>query len=290
MDPQAELHIIRSAYAKQILAAANVRDPRLAAALAAVPREDFVGEGPWLMLRWLSQDYVPTPDADPVYLYTNDLVALVPERRLNNGQPSLHAYLMHHAAPAAGEHVVHVGTGTGYYTALLAHLVEPTGRVTGFEFDADLAARARVNLASYANVEIIQGDGTEVPFDKADVIYVTAGCTRPATRWLDGLADGGRLILPLTSDEGFKGGNLQRMARSGAVFLIRRDGPDHHAKWISPVAIIPCDGGRNEASEKALAEAFACGGWEKVTRLYRNQDVPDERCWARGDGWCLAYE
>ena len=87
MDPQAELRIIRAAYAKQILAAANVSDARVTAAFAAIPREDFVGPGPWLILRWLSRDYVPTPDADPVYLYTNDLVALLPERRLNNGQP-----------------------------------------------------------------------------------------------------------------------------------------------------------------------------------------------------------
>lgn len=290
MDPQAELRIIRAAYAKQILAAANVGNPRLAAALAAVPREDFVGQGPWMMLRWFSRDYVPTADPDPVYLYTNDLVALVPERRLNNGQPSLHAHLMHHAAPAAGEHVVHVGTGTGYYTALLAHLVGPSGRVTGIEFDTDLAARARANLAPHTNVEIIQGDGTEVPFEAADVIYVNAGCTQPATRWLDDLADGGRLILPLTSDAGFKGGAPEQVARSGAVFRIRRAAADYDVAWISPVAIIPCDGGRNEVTERALAEAFARGGWEKVTRLYRNQDVPDERCWLRGDGWCLAYD
>ena len=110
-------------------------------AFAAIPREDFLGPGPWLMWRWTR--YVPTPDADPVYLYTNDLVALVAERYLNNGQPSLHAYLMHQAAPAAGEHVVHVGTGTGYYTAILAHLVGPSGRVTGIEYDPELAAKAR---------------------------------------------------------------------------------------------------------------------------------------------------
>ena len=130
MDAQAELRIIRAAYAKQVLAAANVVDARLAQAFAAIPREDFVGPGPWLILRWL-RDYVSTPDADPVYLYTDDLVALVPERRVNNGQPSLHAHLIHRASPAAGEHVVHVGTGTGYYTAILAHLVGPSGRVTG---------------------------------------------------------------------------------------------------------------------------------------------------------------
>jgi protein-L-isoaspartate(D-aspartate) O-methyltransferase len=290
MDRQAELRIIRAAYAKQIMAAANVGNPRVAAAFATVPREDFVGPGPWMMLRWWTRDYVPTPDADPVYLYTNDLVALLPERRLNNGQPSLHAYLMHQASPAAGEHVVHVGTGTGYYTALLAHLVGPSGRVTGIEYDGELAARARDNLAPYGNVEIIQGDGTQVPIDAADVIYVNAGCTQPAAAWLDGLADGGRLILPLTSDEGFKGGTPDQVARSGAVFRIRRSGAAFQAAWISPVAIIPCDGGRNAASERALADAFARGGWQKVTRLHRDADIPDARCWLRGDGWCLAYD
>ncbi|WP_245452890.1 methyltransferase domain-containing protein [Bradyrhizobium sp. C9] len=249
----------------------------------------FVGPGPWLMLRW-GRDYAPTPDADPVYLYTNDLVALLPERRLNNGQPSLHAYLMHHAAPASGEHVVHIGTGTGYYTALLAHLAGPAGRVTGIEYDPELAARARANLAPYPNVEIIAGDGTRASFDPADVIYVNAGCTQPAARWLDGLADGGRLILPLTSDEGFKGGAPEQIARSGAVFRVRREGVQYQATWISPVAIIPCDGGREEASEKVLAEAFARGGWQRVTRLYRDAEIPDERCWLRGDAWCLAYD
>jgi protein-L-isoaspartate(D-aspartate) O-methyltransferase len=289
MDPQAELRIIRNAYARQIMAAANVSDARVAAAFAAIPREDFVGPGPWMMLRWWNSDYAPTPDADPVYLYTNDLVALLPERRLNNGQPSLHAHLMHHAAPAAGEHAVHIGTGTGYYTAILAHLVGPSGRVTGIEYDPELAARARANLAPFRNVEIIQGDGTLAPFDAADVIYVNAGCTRPAARWLDNLAPGGRLILPITSDQGFKGGTPEQVSRSGAVFRIRREDAGYEAAWISPVAIIPCDGGRDETSEKALADAFARGGWQKVTRLYRDQDIPNERCWLRGDGWCLAY-
>jgi protein-L-isoaspartate(D-aspartate) O-methyltransferase len=288
MDPQAELRIIRAAYAKQILAAADVDNARLGEAFATIPREDFVGPGPWMMRRWLRQ-YIPTPSADPVYLYTDDLIALVPERGLNNGQPSLHAHLMQQASPAAGEYVVHVGTGTGYYTAILAHLVGPSGRVTGIEFDPDLAARARANLAAYTNVEIIEGDGTQVRFDSADVIYVNAGCTQPAARWLDNLADGGRLILPMTSDEGFKSLAPERMARAGAVFRIRRSGLDYHAAWILPVAIFPCAGGRDEESEKALADAFARGGGQKVTRLYRDETIPDERCWLRGPGWCLAY-
>jgi protein-L-isoaspartate(D-aspartate) O-methyltransferase len=49
----------------------------------------------------------------------------------------------------------------------------------------------------------VQGDGAQIEFDSADVIYVKAGATRPAEIWLDRLNDGGRLILPLTSDKGF---------------------------------------------------------------------------------------
>jgi protein-L-isoaspartate(D-aspartate) O-methyltransferase len=287
MDRQGELRIIRAAYAKQILAAAWVDNARLEAALSATRREDFLGAGPWWILRRF-RDYITTPDADPVYLYTDDLVGILPERHLNNGQPSLHAHLIHQASPSAGDHVVHVGTGTGYYTAILAHLVGPSGRVTGIEYEPELAARAKANFASYPNVEIVEGDGSLVSFDTADVIYVNAGCTRPAESWLDRLADGGRLILPMTSDQGFGAKSLERMARAGAVFRIKRRGHDYFASWISPVAIFPCAGSRDEVSERALAEAFARGGWQKVTRLYRDQEIPDQRCWLRGPRWCLA--
>jgi protein-L-isoaspartate(D-aspartate) O-methyltransferase len=39
-----------------------------------------------------------------------------------------------------------------------------------------------------------------------------------------------------------------------------------------------------------LADAFAKGGWERVTRLYRNRDIADKSCWVRGPEWCLAYD
>jgi protein-L-isoaspartate(D-aspartate) O-methyltransferase len=289
MDRQAELRIIRAAYAKQILAAPRADNPRLEAGLAAIRREDFLGPGPWPMLRGLGE-YVTTPDADPVYLYTDNLFGLLPERRLNNGQPSLHARLIDQAPPAAGQHVVHIGTGTGYYTAIMAHLTGPSGRVTGIEYEPELAARAKANFARSSNVDIVEGDGTSIPFDQADVIYVNAGCTRPAENWLDRLADGGRLILPMTSDKGFRTAAPEQMASAGAVFRIERRDHDYFASWISAVAIFPCAGSRDEVSELALADAFEKGGWQKVTRLYRDQEIPDERCWVRGPGWCLAYD
>jgi protein-L-isoaspartate(D-aspartate) O-methyltransferase len=289
MDLATELAVIRRAYARQILAAAQVSDPRIETAFATVEREQFLGPGPWIMPRWIVGP-VPTPSPDPVYLYVDSVVSIVAERHLNNGQPSAHARWIASARPKEGDHVVHVGTGTGYYTAILAHLVGRSGKVTGIEFDPALAARAQVNLSSLPNGRVIHGDGARAPFDPADVVYVSAGATRPADAWLDGLAEGGRLIVPLTTDKGFNTpGSLESLEKHGAMFQIARQAPGFTANWISPAAFIPCESARDASSEAALAEALAKGGWDRVTRLYRHEDVPEDQCWLRAPGWCLAY-
>jgi protein-L-isoaspartate(D-aspartate) O-methyltransferase len=271
------------------MAAAGIEDQRVEAAYAAVRREHFLGPGPWPILRWRGRngpDYVPTPSADPVYLYTNDVIGILPERHLNNGQPSLHAALIAGAAPQLGEHVVHIGAGVGYYTAIMAELAGPSGGVTAIEFDQQLAARATTNFSRAPNVRVVQGDGTQVSFDPADVIYVNAGATHPAAPWLDGLKEGGRLILPLTCFEARDRGPIQRR---GAVFRIERRGTEFLVRWLSGVAIFPCEGARDPASEAALATAFTVERWREVTRLYRRDDLPAEQCWLRAPGWCLAY-
>jgi len=77
--------------------------------------------------------------------------------------------------------------------------------------------------------------------------------------------------------------------RRGAFFRIERRTPEFLAQWITPVAIIPCASCRDPESEAALAAAFEKGGWERVTRLYRHNEVPEDRVWLRVSGWCLAY-
>ena len=284
---KAELAVVRRAYAMQVLAAVGVSDPRIEAAFASVPREAFLGEGPWQIFRW-GMAYRATPGADPVYLYTDDVVGIWPEKKINNGQPSLHAHLINQAAPKDGEHVVHIGTGAGYFTALLSKLA---GHVTGIEFEPTLAQRSRANLAPYANVTIVEGDGATAPFGPADVIYVNAGATRPADNWLDRLKDGGRIILPLTTNKGFDqfGRAPHEMVAQGAVLRIERRGADFFVKWISAVAIFPCVGARDEVSEQALAKSLAKGRFNEVTRLYRHENVPEEDCWLQAPGWSLAY-
>jgi protein-L-isoaspartate(D-aspartate) O-methyltransferase len=295
VDKETELAIVRRAYAKQILSLVDVRDARIEAAFAQVPREHYLGPGPWEGFRFLGK-YLKTPDDDPVYVYTDRLFGLICAKGVNNGQPSLHAALMANANISVGEHVLHVGAGTGYYSAILAHIVGPAGRVTAVEFDPDLASRAATNLADLPNVTVIAGDACAVSFDPADVIYVNAGFSRVPLSWLDGLRDGGRLILPMGSRSGLKDATsgkvdmakFMRLYQSQVVFRIERRGDEFHVTSDVPAAFIPAEGA-NEAAEAALVAALEKGGAKNVTRLYRSGDVPDERCWLRGEGWCLAY-
>ena len=294
IDRHTELAIVRRAYAKQTLAAARVADARIEAAYAAIAREDYLGPGPWQIMRMMG-GYAPTPDADPVYLYVDQVVGIVPERWLNNGQPSFHAGLLNAAGIGEGEHVVHVGCGTGYYTAIMAHLAGAAGRVTAIEFDPELATRARQSLAVFPHVTVIEGDGTITPFDEADVVYVNAGVTRPMPAWLDGLKDGGRLLFPLTTDYNFRNAKPGvvdpiRLMKSGAYFRVQRHGTELEASGIMATAIIPCENARDPESEAALAAAFEKASWTRVRSLVRGVEVPEERCWLRGDGWCLTYE
>jgi protein-L-isoaspartate(D-aspartate) O-methyltransferase len=299
VDKETELAIVRRAYAKQLTAFVRVSEPLIEAAFTHVPRERFLGAGPWLTFSGIGT-YVTTPSDDPIYVYADRLFGLIPEQNLNNGQPSLHVGLMASAGVAPGEHVVHVGAGTGYYSAILAHIAGAAGRVTAIEFDEGLASRATANLADVSNVRVVHGDAFTVAFDPADVIYVNASVSHIPPAWLDGLREGGRLILPMGSRTKFEKiergaidlARLARMASMAAIFRIERRGEDFHVRPTVPGGFIPAHGGARDpaAADAALTAALENGGASKVTRLYRDgEDVPEERVWLKGEGWCLAY-
>ena len=120
-------------------------------AFATVPREQFVGPGPWRIKSPMDlAEYWTTDDNDPSHVYHDVLIALDESRGIHNGQPSLWVYLFDHLDLMPGEHVLHLGCGTGYYTAIIAELVGSAGRVTAVEIDATLAQRARAALAELA--------------------------------------------------------------------------------------------------------------------------------------------
>jgi protein-L-isoaspartate(D-aspartate) O-methyltransferase len=163
-----DLSSVRLAYAKAIAEAANLQSPALVEALATVPRERFLRPGPWLVTsaRDARQPPQRTTDADPVHVYQDASIAIDPERQLFNGAPSFLSSLIDRLSLTSGGRVLHIGAGLGYYSAVMAHSVGPSGRVVAVEVDGALAAEARANLASMPWVEV-RSDATasEGPFE-----------------------------------------------------------------------------------------------------------------------------
>ncbi|MET4296314.1 protein-L-isoaspartate(D-aspartate) O-methyltransferase [Bradyrhizobium sp. LB8.2] len=260
-----------------------LRNLQLIEAFTSVPREQFVGAGPWRIISDPYSDAFMTPDADPRWLYHDVLVTLDASRNLNNGMPSFWARNFEHLDIARGDRVLQVGAGTGYYSAVLAEIVGSTGRVTAAETDPTLASQARANLANWPQVDVVSGDGRAVDVGELDVVIVFAGSTHPSRLWLDRLVEGGRLLMPLT-DESWKGFLLR---------VIRRRN-QFDASSIGAVSIYPCMGGRDDAAGKRLHAAFdgLPPGKAPIRALHVSDPSSDdaEKVWFQGAGFWLERE
>jgi protein-L-isoaspartate(D-aspartate) O-methyltransferase len=269
------VHEPRQRYAEDIASSPGVDDARVVEAFGAVSRERFVGPGPWMI--WQQGDYVQTPSADPALLYGDVVVALVPDKRINNGQPSLHARCISAARIRPGERVLHIGCGTGYYSAILSELVGSAGAVVAWDVEPELAASAQRNLRPWINTSVSLRNGTAMPIPESDVIYVCAGCTRPMRSWVEALSDGGRLLFPLTP-----GWEL------GGMLMITRETNEYRAKFICKCSFIPFVGGSNPESETALRRSFAAQGMERVSALHFGEEPGNGDAWVAGDDWWLS--
>jgi len=268
---------LRKAYAARIVRLAGLRDLRVEAAFAAVPREDFSGPPPWHVS---SGGFGLASETDIAGLYDDVLVAIDARRGINNGQPSLHALCIEALQLEEGETVVQVGAGAGYYTAILAHLVGPTGKVVAYEIEPDIAQRARANLAGFSQVEIRASSGVE-DLPKADAIYVNAAASHPVRVWLDALKAGGRLLFP-----------LQAAHSTGAMLLVTRPegaADAWSAKFLTSVVFIACEGAQDPAMAQKLDDAFR-GGRRGRVRWLRFGAPPAEGVWLQGDGWALTMD
>ena len=272
-------------FAEELRHTAHVCSESVIEAFATVPREHFAGPGPWRILSPMHlAEYWTTEDADPRHLYHDVLIAIDEERGLNNGQPSLWAFLYDQFNLAPGANVVHVGVGAGYYSAVLAEIVGPQGKVTAVEIDPALAARARTHLApAWPQATVMAVDGFAYRPDRpADAIIVNAGVTHLSLAWLDSLAkENGRLLVPLTAEDRF-----------GAFLMITRQADKRHiytARHVCRVGMIDCVGGRNPDAESKLLAALRRSRFTPPVRsLRRLPDEPDETCWLAGEGWWLS--
>lgn len=174
----------------------GIRDPRLLAAMGAVPRHLFVDPS------LADQSYQDRP----LPIGFGQTIS----------QPYMVARATELAAPRPDDRALEVGAGSGYQAAVLGQLC---AEVYAIEIVPALAARARQALAAagYGNVVVESFDGSggwpeHAPYD---VIIVSAGAPRIPPMLVAELADGGRLVIPVGGPE------EQELA------VVRREGDDY---------------------------------------------------------------
>lgn len=202
------------------IAARDVTDPLVLAAMRRVPRHVFV------------------PDAEQDAAYEDRPL------RIGEGQTISQPYIVAHMTEAlllrGGERVLEIGTGSGYAAAVLAEIAAD---VISVERLARLAAGARATLAraGYGRVQVVVGDGTlgwpeAAPYD---AIVVAAGGPSVPASLREQLTPGGRLVLPVGAE--LHGQSLMRITRA-------HDGADREEELslVSFVPLIGAEGWQND--------------------------------------------
>ena len=284
---RADVAAVRRNFANRIAALAQLKSSDLVEALANVPREHFVGPGPWKVMRPpFTGGYIETPDDDPRHLYDTVTVALDASRYLNNGEPSGLTAWLDALDVGHGIRFLHIGCGTGYYTAVVAHAAAP-GAVLALEADSTLAGHARQHLAAYLNVEVRCATGPTPADGRFDAVFVNAGATEVLPSWLNRLAEGGRLLVPLTATMPITGIGAGRIGL-GHMLRVERRADSYAARFISPVGIFHCIGARTERGEHILRAAYQRGDVSEVHGLRRDSHDEQPTCWLHSSSFCLS--
>jgi protein-L-isoaspartate(D-aspartate) O-methyltransferase len=156
----------------------GIKDQRVLAAMAKVPREEFV----------TPQSRVASYEDGPLPIGYGQTIS----------QPYIVAFMTEELRPKSSDRVLEVGTGSGYQAAILAELVS---EVYSIEIVEPLAKSAEATLQrlGYKNVHVRVGDGykgwpEEAPFD---AVIVTCAPDKVPQPLVDQLKDGGRMVIPV---------------------------------------------------------------------------------------------
>jgi protein-L-isoaspartate(D-aspartate) O-methyltransferase len=187
----------------------DISDPRVLAAFAAVPRDRFVPPG------FVDRAY----DDTPLPIGAGQTIS----------QPYVVAITVQALRLAGHEHVLEIGTGSGYAAAILGMLAREVETVERIE---ELVTRAATTLADLGitNVHVHHGDGTlgwptGAPYE---AIAVAAGAPAPPPALLAQLAIGGRLVVPTGTSE------AQRLVR-----ITRTSETDYSEEDLGDVRFVP---------------------------------------------------
>lgn len=280
----------RRFYAEEIEQVASLDSPALVEAFARVPREKFLGPPPWYIVVRAGAsaglgEMAYRATSEPRHLYHDVVVSVDRAKDINNGQPSALASWIAALDLKTGDRVYHMGCGVGYYTAIMAEVVGPTGSVVAIDAQPELAARAQESLASYPNVTVHAADGATFNPDACDAMLITAGVTHPHALWLERLREGGRLVLPLTIAVSPKIGQ-------GVMLRLIRQPEGFAANLVTFVAIfngINLRDAELEAPLRAeLPKAMGSGALAKLRSLRRDAHERDAACVVHAPGLCLS--
>jgi protein-L-isoaspartate(D-aspartate) O-methyltransferase len=216
-NPQEDaLAVSRQRMVDEQIRSRGVTDPEVLAAMRAVPRHLFV------------------PAGERREAYEDHPLAIGGGQTIS--QPYMVALMTSLLGVHPGQRILEVGTGSGYQTAVLSHLVR---EVYSIEILAPLGRRARATLAAlgYHNIQLRIGDGYQgwpaaAPFD---AIIVTAAPPRIPEPLLAQLKTGGKMVIPV-------GG-----ARQNLLVLTKRADGGFDTDTVMPVLFVPMTG---EAQQK----------------------------------------
>jgi protein-L-isoaspartate(D-aspartate) O-methyltransferase len=197
------------------LAGRDIRDPRVLAAMAKVPRHEFVPEP----LRRQAYEDRPLP------LGQGQTIS----------QPYIVAFMTEHLQLEDTDRVLEIGTGSGYQAAILAELV---AEVHSIEIVEPLASQARATLdrLGYSKIHLKTGDGYQgwAEYAPFDAVIVTCAPDHVPAPLIDQLKEGGRMIIPVGE------------SHTQELVLLEKQGGTLQRRAILPVRFVPMTGQAGE--------------------------------------------
>ncbi len=170
-----------------------LRTPKIIEAFRQIKRADFLGISDNNKLK--NKEFLAEMD-EPLPIGYGQTIS----------QPLVVAFMIEQLKPKEGDKILDIGSGSGWTTAILSYIVNPTGKVIALEIIPDLKEFGEKNVSKYNFVKsgvakFICADGStgykkESPFDS---ILVSASSEKVFQSWNDQLKIGGRIVAPIKS-------------------------------------------------------------------------------------------